>query len=243
MRILVVLGLAALVHAQPTMTPPRAGFMVDAAQSLRPVLGVPGTLLLGDAAVDEVVSFAFSGKCAIVKTSSSMRVLDASGQVLFAMDAADGPALFAFTDDGAPALAYVAGRLLRWNGSGFEALAFNADALQGEVLAVGAGPVFLVQREDAVWRVESETGAQSLLVGVHAPVLLRGDGVAYADETAVVLRAAGGPERRIDTQAAIGGVRWMGDGMIGVTEKDSTRQFAVRITPGRENVSQLPEVQ
>lgn len=243
----VVILAAGFAAAQPALKPPGLGMMVDAEGSLRPVLGLPGNLLLSDAAAQDVLSAGFSGKYAVVKTSSSLNVLDADGQVRFSMDAEEGPALFAFAADGSPALAYMAGALWRWSGSAFEASEFKADALQGEALALAGDssrPVFLVQRDDAIWRVESQTGAQNALPGVEAPVLLRVDGtVLYADGTALVIRSVSGDERRIETGAAIGTLRWMGDGWICAIEQDSLRQFAIRITRGREAVSQLPEAQ
>lgn len=231
--------------AQPGLAPPRLGFIAAADHSLRPVLGLSGNLLLGSPAAEGVSSAGWSGSFGLIKTSSSLMAFDPS-HTLASIDAVPGPALFAFSASGSPAFALLpqSGVLYAWTGETFQTAPFQADLLDGKPLAIAspqAGVVSLiVQREDGLWLIQPDR--QSALPGIQPPVLLQNDGtVLYVDKTAIVIRNAAGNERRIETGISISEMHWMGSGWLHVLEATTTRQFAIRITPGSETITQLPE--
>jgi hypothetical protein len=74
--------LAGVARAQSGLTPPQVGFMQDAANSFRPVYGIAGNFLPGDAVTGKVVSAAYSGSYGLVKTSSAIIVTDRTGSIV-----------------------------------------------------------------------------------------------------------------------------------------------------------------
>jgi hypothetical protein len=255
-KLLIALVLAALAgfaqpgFAQPGLAPPRLGFIAGPDHSLRPVLGLAGNLLLGNAAAEDVLAAAWSGSFGLVKTSSSLMAFDAN-HILASVDAVPGPALFAFRADGSPALALLpqTSTLYLWTGKAFSPIPFPADWLGGQTLAIAepqSGQLGLVvQRDDGLWLEQMSTSGgkfiQSALPGVRPPVLLQQDGTLfYANQTALVIRDRAGNERRIETGEAIAEMHWMGNNWVHVVGANG-RQLAVRTTPGSEAVSQIPE--
>src|SRR5437016_879447 len=95
---------------------PQIGFIQDSGNALRPVYGIAGNFVLGDSAAAGVQAASFSGSFGMLKTRSTLIVIDRQGQVVASQDAPAGPALFAFSRTGAPALAYLpdANVLLQW---------------------------------------------------------------------------------------------------------------------------------
>lgn len=230
---------AGVVMAQPGIGTPHLGW-ASCAGEFRPVLGLAANFVLGDSVAGSVASSAFSGAAGIVKTDASLQVLDRAGGVVFQMDAEPGPALFAFSEDGSPALVYLIApqTLLRWTTDHFEdtALAFN-----GRVAAIGTSSVVL-QRDDGLWLLDLSNGSETALAGVSAPVLLRADGSAiYSDGQSIILRASDGTERRVESGIQVAAFEPMDRQWVHVTERDSARHFALRLEPGREQLFQLPE--
>ncbi len=238
------------VSSQPAIAPPQLGWVRDANSGLRPVTGLAANFILGDSVTDGVVSSAFSGSFGIVKTDASVSVLDRDGQTVFRADAEAGAALFAFADDGTPAFVYLtqSQTLLKWTSGRLEAAGFNLDILGGVVQAI-ASPArdlvtVVVKREDGLWRVDLDTGTQTLLPGIDGPVLLRNNGaLLYAGSQRVALRQANGSDQPIEGSVAVESFELMGKDWVHVTERDSSRHFAIRLEPGREQLYQLPEAQ
>src|ERR1700729_479425 len=117
MKFLATLLIAAtIVAAQSGIRPPQVGFAGNADGTLRPVYGVAGNFILGPSIAARVISQAFSGSIGLLKTESTLRAFNRQGQVLATTDAAEGPALFAFSPDGLTALAYVpsSNTLVQW---------------------------------------------------------------------------------------------------------------------------------
>src|SRR5258708_35406702 len=85
-----------------------------------------GNLRLGDSAAAGVQEASFSGSFGMLKTASTLIVIDRQGQVVASQDAPAGPALFAFSRTGTPALAYLAdaGILLQWADGVFQQVSF-----------------------------------------------------------------------------------------------------------------------
>jgi hypothetical protein len=251
-KFIVTLSLSTItLWAQTGLAPPRLGFIAATDHSLRPVLGLSGNLLLGSPTAEDVVSAAWSGYFGLVKSSSSLMAFDVN-HMLASVDDVAGPALFAFNLSGVPAFALLpqTGTLYTWTGKAFHSLAFPADWLGGQTLAIASpqpGQISLiVQRNDGLWLEEMSTGGgglvQSALPGIQAPVLLQDDGaLLYMDRTALVIRDRKGNERRIETGVWIGEMNWMGSGWLQLVESNHGRQYAVRTTAGSENISQIPE--
>lgn len=241
----------ALVFGQPVIAPPQIAIIQDSNHSLRQVLGLAANFVLGDSLGEGVVSSAFSGSFGIVKKDTSILVLDRTGELLWSMGADAGPALFAFSGEGAPAFVYLPQSqiLLQWASDHLEPTPFNADQIGGVVLAIasrGGGLLSVVaNRDDGVWLMDIADGRQSLIPAVTPPVLLRDDGsLLYASPEGFLLRQADGSE------VIIGGagvrptaLEHMGADWVHVTEQDSSRHYAIRLAPGNQHIFQLPEAQ
>jgi hypothetical protein len=237
--------------AQQGIAPPQLGFIAAADRSLRPVLGFPGNLLLGSAAADNIQSAAWSGSYGLAKSDDLLMAFDGT-HMLGSIDVSRGPALFAFHSDGSPALALLpqSGELYSWTGAGFKLITFREDLLEGNPLAI-AVPQFdrvsvIVQRAYGLWLVVESTSdeieSQSALPGVQAPVLLQNDGgLLYMDQTSLVIRDGSGNERRMKLSLSMAELHWMGTEWLQAVEANSGHQYAMRITPGFERISQIPE--
>jgi hypothetical protein len=237
--------------AQQGIAPPQLGFIAAADHSLRPVLGLPGNLLLGSAVADNIQSAAWSGSYGLVKSDALLIAFNGT-RMLGSIDASRGPALFAFHSNGSPALALLSqsGELYAWTGTEFKPITFRQDLLEGNPLAI-AIPQFdcvsvIVQRADGLWLVvESTRGeieSQTALAGMQPPVLLQNDGgMVYTDQTSLVIRDGTGNERRMKLSLSMAELHWMGTEWLQAIATNSGHQYAVRITPGLERISQIPE--
>jgi hypothetical protein len=253
---LVTLSIAAgVAWAQTALSPPQAGFMRDAADSMRPVYGIAGNFLLGDSVAAGVVAAAYSGSYGLVKTGSAVVVIDKAGLIIASSAAPDGPALFAFARNGEPTLAYLpdANALLVWNAGAFEAVPFDPATLVGSAVLSIAAPdsehvAMIIQRDDGLWdiRMQLATGeidSQTAIPGVAAPVLMLATGeLVYSDTSGLVVRNPDGSERHIAAQLPANfELEQMGDGWIQLRDLEVGQQFAIRIAENREQSYQLPE--
>lgn len=110
-RLLVVL---AAIGCFAQMSAPRIGFVRDVAGSLRPVHGVAGAFVLGEAIVKDVVSAASSGAYTIVKTETEVLVLE-GGEIQSRQEAPAAEAAFGFDAQGRPEwVRFAGGRCLLW---------------------------------------------------------------------------------------------------------------------------------
>jgi len=246
---------AGAAWAQTGLTPPRVGFMQDAANSFRPVDGIAGNFLPGDPVALGVVSAAYSGAYGLFKTSSAVVVTDRVGSIVATNSQPDGPALFAFTRAGEPALIFVpaANLLLAWDGTTFNPVSFDPTTLSASAILSIAAPrpgqaAMIVQRDDGLCdlRVDLATGdikAQTAIPGVTAPALMLANGdLVYADGHGIVLRKPDGPEQHIIAQLPVSfALQQMGEGWIQLRDLGSGRQFAIRVIQNREQYYQLPE--
>ena len=251
-----VLWLGASLWAQTALAPPQIGFMQDGAGGLRPVLGVAGNFLTGEAVLGDVRSAAFSGSYGLVKTGSTLLAIDQDGQVAASADAPDGRALFGFSRNGEPALAYIpaANRLIAWKNGAFETVPLDAASFSdGAAVSIGARDPdhaeLIVQREGGLWLVQialvtGEVDSQAALPGVRAPVLLLATGeLVYGDANGIAVRKADGSERHVAAQLPESfALSLLGEGWVLLSDSIGGPQFAVRIAEGREQLYQLPEV-
>lgn len=246
--------LATIARAQPPAQPgirsPQLGWVRDADNALRPVTGLAGNFILGDSVLEGVVSSAFSGSFGIVKTATALAVLDREGQILFHTETEPGPALFAFSDQGLPAFVYLtqSQTLLKWNTDRLEPAPWDVDLTGGDVQAIASpGPdraAVIVKRDGGLWLIDLSLLTQTLLPGVEGPVLLRNNGaLLYAPPQGLVLRQTGQSEQALEGSVAAATFTLMGKEWVHVTERGSSRHFAVRLESGREQIYQLPEAQ
>ncbi len=246
--VLLFLGVASFLRAQSGLSAPQIGFVTDGNHSMRPLQGLAGNFLLGESVGEDCLASGSSGLYAMVKTSTSVLVLDSQGQILFAMDAEDGPALFAFSAQGSPGLVFLpdSGLLLIWRDGRLDRLPVNPDRLNGKAISiasiVASEARFLVERPDGVWHVVISTATgeltrQEALPGVRSPALLTGSGeLFWIDGQTLMMR-----DRSLDLGFTAAAIEVLGAGWLQVTEQDSARRFAVRTTLGRERLYQLPE--
>jgi hypothetical protein len=254
-RLLSIFILAAGAWAQPAIAPPQLGFIEDGARALRPAYGLAGNFILGPAVARKVVTAAFSGSIGLLKTESSLAAFDSHGKVLASMDAAAGPALFAFSPAGTTALAYIASSkaLVEWLGSAFAPIPLNNQEVDTqEVLAVAFPTPFeaslFVQQNDTIWEVRIPLGkwgdaSRNALAGVHGPLLaLPAGDLLYRGTAGIVIRRTDGSEVPIAGSLPTRfSLQQMNQDWVQLTGLAGGPRFAIRTTPGREALYQLPE--
>lgn len=253
--IVAILIATASAVAQPAIQSPRIGFAIDNNRSMRPVYGVAGNFILGPSLSGDAISGSFSGTVGLLKTDSTLLAIDAQGQVLATTDTAPGPALFAFSEDGLSAIAYVenGNTLLEWREGGFTTIPFRPATSATEIVLSIAlrnrrEVSLIVQRPDGIWQVElpfhrARVVSQKAVVGVTAPLLALASGdVVYTDANGVVLRKPDGSEVHIaGPLPAKFSLQQMDREWLELSDADTAARFAIRISPGRESLYQLPE--
>jgi hypothetical protein len=245
--------MAGLIWSQQAISTPEIGFVQDHANAVRRVSGLAGNFRLGDSIRTAVVSSAFSGSLGMAKTAESIFVFDAAGRMIFTTPAKPGPALFAFSDDGRSALAYLAREsvLLHRSGTSLATVSLDPHAVDGEVLSIAqptaATASMLVARGDRVWllNVSLASGViepQSVLSDASSTALLLNNGdLVLADADGITLRRAIGSESHFRAQLSkILFMRWMGAEWVQISDS-AGRQFALWLQTGRERLYQLPE--
>lgn len=247
MRLLLIAAiLVASAAGQSAIRPPQLGFAGQADGTVRPVYGVAGNFILGASVKSEVISQAFSGSLGLLKTAATLEVFDAQGRVLASMDAAAGPALFAFSADGVSALAYIANgkTLVEWRDGKFTTAPFRRES--DTVVAIAMPNAFeaalIIDRNGGLW----ELGATSLkaLPNVTAPVLALASGeLLFSDASGMVLQKPDHSEVHIAGQLpAKYSLQQMDQGWVQLSDSESARRCAIRVSPGHEGFYQLPEV-
>jgi len=247
---------AATAWAQPAIAPPQVGFAADPAGSFRPVYGLAGNFIWGDPAATGVVAAAFSYSFGLLKTDSSVIVTDRLGQAIASTNAPQGRARFAFSSDGQPALVLLpdSNTILQWTGAAFSQVSFDPSAVGAKAILSIAAPdsdhaALLIQRDEGLWnvRVLLSTGgvdSQIALPGLAAPAFLLADGTVVSSDTAgLVLQRPDGSQIHIPAQLPDRyWLQQMASDWLVLRDASSARQFAVRLTPHREAVYSLPEV-
>jgi hypothetical protein len=249
--LLIVLALMTVTAwAQTALAPPQIGFIRDSTGSLRPVYGIAGNFVLGNSTLANVDDAAFSGTFGILKDPSTLTVVDRQGQVVGNQYAPAGPALFAFSASGAPALVYLpdASVLLQWSNGVFQQVPFVPSTTVVSIASVGAGQAALIlQGDDGLWdlRLRLSTGevlSQTALVGTTATAFMFATGdLIYGDANGIVVRKPDGSEKHIDAQLpATFRFQQMGEGWIQVSDLATGQQYAIRLTAGLEQFYVLP---
>ena len=243
-RLLAITIFAVSASAQSGITAPSLGFIRDPQGSFRAVSGLGGNFLLSDSSADGIDSAAFSGSSGFLKTGSRLDVLERQGDVIFSVDVPDGPVLFAFSSRGGPALVFLpsSATLLRWTGAALEPVPLDAVRIGGTVLAIAAPSTLVVQRDDGVWLMQSDF--EALLPDVQAPLFLAPSGdMVFSEPGGIVIRRAGSSDLHLATPFTPGAFVQFADGWLQATDADpaSARMLAIRITPEREQVFELPQ--
>jgi len=176
-----------LLLAADFLETPRLGLVRAEDGSVRMIMGVAGNFLKGPQWMDGVVSVAFTGRVAMMKTDGEILVLNASGEIVRTEQAPPGPAVFSFHEDGSEAGVHFAG-------SG----------------VVAAGPSSVVMRRgDELWLVEP--GSDRRLEEASEPVLFLPDGrLLFRRGQDVVLRNRGGQEEQIAAPLTVERLSLMG---------------------------------
>ena len=229
------------LSAAAQVTAPRIGMATDSAGRLRPIAGIAGNFIPGDPIASGVISAAASDVAALAKTRSEIIVLEQGAAVRDR--ALEGPALFAFAANGAPAFAWLpAGReLLKWTGNNFARVPLETAAIAGEIVGIGvsdrAHVNLAVSQDDAlqILRVGLSDGlidvVTSLPHGAHAPLLMPDGSILYALPDALVLRDSAGHERQIPFSGAVSAIALMSSRWALVSAGNG-RRYAVRLADG-----------
>ena len=245
-----------MVAAHAAITPPQIGFVQDSANALRPVLGIAGNFLLGDAAQIGMISAAFSGTQGMSKTDSSILITDSQGQVVASADAPSGSALFAFSPSGAPAFFYLvdANAWMTWDGQSFQSANFDLSAFAPATVVSVTSPregeaSVIIQRDDGLWDLRfalltGELTSQTPIPGVTAPMIALATGeIVYRDSDGLVIRKTDGSEVHVaGALPANTSFQQMGKGWIQIRDGGSSDQYAARIAENREQIFALPGV-
>ena len=138
-RLLPICCVFAAALGQPAIAPPPVGAVRDGSGAVRPLNGIGGNFVLGDAIVEGAICAAFSGAAGFVKTDSGLFLLDSKLQIAARFDAPRGRARFAF--DAAGAAEFVqyeeTGVTLRVTGNALEAVDDPGEDTWRPLLTVG----------------------------------------------------------------------------------------------------------
>jgi hypothetical protein len=229
---------------------PQVGFIQDSGNVLRPVYGLAGNFVLGDSIAANIEAASFSGSFGMVKTTSALVIVDRQGQLIASQDALAGPALFAFSRNAEPALAYLpaTNALLQWSDGVFQPVPLDPQTIVLSIAAIDPGQAALIlQRDDGLWDIRillssGETISQTALLGVAAPALMLATGeLMYGDANGIVVRRPDGSEKHIDAQLpSTFAFQQMGDGWIQVRDLATQQQYAARLKEGKEQFYALP---
>jgi hypothetical protein len=243
---------AAVAWPQSAIAPPQVGFVQSADRSLRPVYGLASNFILGPPVAGQTSTQAFSGSVGLQKTDSSLVAFDTHGNTIASTNAAPGPALFAFSPDGAMALAYIAsnGTLIEWRAGRFHPVSVR---MPRESVVAIAFP----NPSEARLFVEKDVGitetrlpllpagshSQAVVTGVTAPLLpLPSGDLVYSDSNGIVIRRPDASEVRIAAALpASFSLQQMNRDWVQLSDLQSDARFAIHAASGREAYYQLPE--
>ncbi len=238
---------ASAACAQQAISPPVIGAFDDSTGSLERVIGVPGNFVLAGAGISNVLSAAFSSAAGLVKTDDEVLVVNASAQIVNRFQAAAGPALFAFDQNGAPALAFFSNKLFQFAGSNLIPAGWTGDAIS--IASTGPQSATVIAhagRELQSLQVSLPSGdinSQTPLSDIAPPVLLFSNGnLLFTRGGAIVVRDPTGVQRQVSTTIRVASFESMAGEWVTVHEAFSSRVFALRIGPQNFDLYQMPEV-
>ena len=227
MRLTILVAAAAMCCGQAPIATPSIGKMLDASGTLWPVYGVAGNFTLGPREAVRVISAGCSAVLCLTKTGN--RIVGPKGSAI----APFGPALFGF--DGAEAVLYFPATDLfaRWRQGRLLRLPWH---VEGEVVAL-RGLEIAVRRGADAWIVRPDGAILDYLGEVAGPVLLVDGAAVLVTEDAVILRRKDQDDLRFEL-AGVQALAALGPEYVQV--KTATGSYALRTTPGREDLLLLP---
>jgi hypothetical protein len=232
--------------AQPSVRPPVIGALTDSHGNVQWVLGIPGSFVLAGTGVANVVTAAFSGSAGLLKTDNEALVVDQNGAVAARFHAPQGPALFGFDANGAPALMYCSGSLFWFRGNNMEQVKWTGDAIS--IAARGSGAAAVLVQQDRQTTIATISLADGAVINnvpvrdVRTPALLLPSGdLLFADRGRLVLRNQNGSERVIAVDFAVESFSIMGTNWVLVREHGG-RLLGLHFTADAPELYQLPEV-
>ena len=243
---------AAMASAQSGLLPPRVGFLQDEGGSLRQVIGVRATFVLGEAFLDEVHSLAFSGRWGLAAAGEEILVFDAQGHIVNRQKAPVGKVLFAFDHAGQPALACFpeTSELYLWSRGEFKPLPWGLLHVDGQVKAIAQSSrniISLVVECDGVLWINNVSLARghmrfgAILPGVTAPVLLLPDGsLIYGNGNDVVIRERDTSEKRLSGASPATAFELMGQDWIRIVSQPGSSGLALHLGKEGEQLYRLP---
>jgi hypothetical protein len=241
----IMAGVAAC--AQQAIAPPVVGAFRDSTGSLKRVIGVPGNFVLAGAGISNVLSAAFSSTAGLVKTDAEVLVLNLSAQIVNRFQVPAGPALFAFDQSGAPALAFFSGKLFQFVGANLIPVGWRGQAIA--IASTGSQSATVIARDHRgllSLQISLPTGditSQTPLSDIAAPALLFPTGnLLFTRDGAIAIRDPSGVERKISTAIRVASFESMGGEWVTVHEAFSSRVFGLRIGPQNLDLYQMPEV-
>jgi hypothetical protein len=232
MRLACAFCCAVSAWGQSGLDRPWLGMMLDAEGRARPVLGVAASVTLGAPEGGPILSLACSrGQC-LFKTETG---IVANG---LTVEAPPGPALFALAGDATIVYFPLSRQCAQWKPGAIDPLPLN---VIGEVLSLrvrsGGDIEFAVRRGGATWIVNAQDETVGTIPSQSGPVLFVDDGVLYTSSGQINLRHDDGSEIHFPAQ----GVEFfsaMNHGYVQVRTRRTN--YAIRTTPGRERMFQLP---
>ena len=242
MRIAILLAAVTCAWAQSGLDRSVLGQMIDRQSVLRPVYGVGGSFHTDAPVAQRVLSSACAGTICLAKTESAL----ISGPMI--VPAPPGDAKIALDSSGATIYFPSVQQFGRWQNGALTPLTLSpALSNDGTVLALGSGPsglVIAVERAGTVWIVSSDGTTAGTILDSLPPgtgtVLLTANGVVYATANALILRKSDGSELSF-AASGIEDLFQLGDGYV--EARAAGVIYALRTTPGRERLFQLPQTE
>jgi len=233
---------------------PAVGFFHDGRGALRLLVGVRANFLVGDAVATGIISAASSGRRVLAKTSGEVLILDPQGRIRHRQAAPEGEAIFGFTEDGAPAAAWLprTSELYYWRISRWQAVprAVEREGEQIVALAGDRGRLVLVVRDpdNMYWLREISLPSgwvrfQSPLPDVSEPLLLLpGRLILFACGKRLAIRDEDGADNESMLSAPLIHLEQMGRRWAHGTCAGGGAGVAIRISEARLQCYRLPEV-
>lgn len=139
---------------------PRIGVVREPDGSIRPLLGLPANLIVGEPlSIDPALAAAFSDQAGLLLVNGRLELISLDGTVIGSYPTGDTNAILDIADGPDTALAWLpsAGKLVRWDGHRFMDSAFDASRLGGSIRAVrlldSAHAELLVAHADTLERI------------------------------------------------------------------------------------------
>ena len=211
---------------------PSLGTMVDSSGAARPIIGLPGTISVGDPVATGVLSSACSKQLCVLKTATSILIQGAS------IAAPPGPALFAFSNQGVYAFFPQSKQLVLLLNGQLTPVDFD---IAGEILSIRAvsGAVeFAVRRQGGISIVRTGNAVVDALPPDAGSVLLLDQSVVFTTRDAVVLLRPDASSVRFPLPHATS-LAQLSPSYVQIRTRGLL--YALRVDPGREQLFLLPE--